>query len=84
MPNYVYACETCEAVSEQLLPIANRHDPCNAPCASCQAQTVQLVPTAPHIGDPWHQGVTKLPPGFKDVLQRVKERVPGNKIDIRS
>lgn len=74
MPNYTYQCTACQSGWDQQRLIADRHQPASEPCPVCaETGTVSLAPSAPHIGDAYRQGVTKLPDTWTDNLKRIKK-----------
>lgn len=82
MPAYDYKCEKCERITEQFKSISNRHNPDPCECGSEKLNIVFQTPTA--IGDPVLLGIKKNDSGWKEVLQKIKEKHPGaNGIKIR-
>jgi putative FmdB family regulatory protein len=75
MPTYDYKCLKCSHTFERTSKIADRNEPCNKPCEKCGENRVeQAYNTAPAICDPIRIGVRKMDNGFKEVLQKVKEK----------
>lgn len=77
MPTYDYQCDKCEHHFEEILKISEREEPLKNPCPNCKAEeSIQLCMTAPFIGDPVRQGVTKMDGKLKERLQEIKRKHP--------
>jgi putative FmdB family regulatory protein len=85
MPTYDFRCTQCQHEFETQRTIAKRAEPLDEPCPSCQAPApvVERMVVPVSSGDAVRLGRWKVTGGFRDVLERVKARVPNNRIDIR-
>jgi putative FmdB family regulatory protein len=78
MPFYAFKCPHCECRFERLLKIADRD--INQECPECANDSIRQV-EAPMMMDPVRAGVTKVPSGFKEVLQKIHEKTPGSRLN---
>lgn len=77
MPTYEYECEACKHVFTRASSIANRNIPTEESCPNCDKIEVQKRITTPPVLDPYRMGRHKTPDGFRDVLRRIRDNVPG-------
>ena len=78
MPTYNYNCKECGFEFEKTSKIADRKIPVESPCPECKAEgSIQQIIGSPMICDPVRVGARKMDSGFKEVLQKINERVPG-------
>ena len=54
----------------------DRKAPTEKPCFQCGEGEIQLLISAPSIGDPVRLGITKPNAEFKDVMQKIKTGHP--------
>ena len=76
MALYDYQCQECGIVFEESLPIDDRKAPTEKPCFRCGEGEIQLLISAPNIGDPVRLGVTRPSADFNDVMQKIKAGHP--------
>lgn len=84
MPNYDFRCTSCEEVFVDIqLPIADRRYPTTQPCPVCEKpDTIELMVSAPAIGDSIRQGRMGLPHTWTDKLQEMKTKHRHNTIKV--
>lgn len=85
MPYYSYKCHSCETIFERVLKIAEMKQPEVDPCTTCGQTTVlRHIDKAPIWADAARIGDTaKLPGGFKDVLRKITDAVPGSNLKLK-
>ncbi len=83
MPLYDYKCQKCGHKVTKSSTIANRKQPCEAPCESCGETSVEQVLAFGGIADPVKLGRVKPPAGFNEVLRNIKNGNPGSTVNIR-
>tara|TARA_R110000824_G_scaffold49838_10_gene139682 strand:+ start:13826 stop:14170 length:345 start_codon:yes stop_codon:yes gene_type:complete len=76
MPMYDYECRACEVIFEELVKIANRLAPTEAPCPQCGEKEVRQVHLTVNIGDSVRLGVKKPGAEFNDVMDKIKYNHP--------
>lgn len=85
MPRYDYQCQKCMKQFEQFQSISTMYEPENEPCSECGELAVKkIIAGAPAIGDPVRLGIRRPDGGFKEVLQKIHEKVPGSNINSDS
>jgi len=80
MPTYDYVCQECKHHFELITKIDNRKDAEEEPCPNCTAPAVELVMSAPAIGDPVRLGITRPDGGFSEVLQKIHKSNRGSQL----
>ena len=80
MPTYEYKCDACERVETYQLKMDDRNQKVGTECPHCDEGILHRMFSAPNINS---RTDIKVDGGFKEVLQRVKARVPKNTIQIR-
>lgn len=83
MPTYDYRCTKCEHRFESFLVIKKRHAPTKKPCPACGEKKVELLIGSPAICDPIKIGTKTPDKGFRETLDRVREKCPGHSIPDR-
>jgi putative FmdB family regulatory protein len=85
MPTYEYRCTSCNNQFEDLLSIAERHDPIKRGCleTDCGGEVVAVV-GSPFPGDPWVHNPKKVDDGFRDRLKDIKRTHYGSNMMIPS
>lgn len=85
MPNYQYRCEKCQNYFEKVKSFSTMYEPEQEPCAECGELAVKkVILTAPTLGDSVRLGIRRPDDGFKEVLQKIHEKVPGSNINSDS
>lgn len=85
MPNYQYQCQKCQHYFEKVKGIDSMYEPEGEPCSECGEIAVKkVILTAPALGDPVRLGIRRPDGGFKEVLQKIHEKVPGSNINSDS
>lgn len=76
MPQYQYKCDNCGNVFDEILKMSERLAPTSEPCVQCQHMSVRQMLT------PINYGGERVKPtgGFKEVIQKIKEREPHNNL----
>lgn len=80
MPYYDYFCSGCDHEFNEYHKIADRNIPSEKPCPKCGEARIQQKIGAPGIGDPVRLGLKKPQGTFREVMQEMKKKVPGNKL----
>ena len=76
MPFYDYQCQSCQHQFTESLKIADRKQPCDAPCPDCgESNQIVLLVGAPMICDPVRIGIKKPTPEFREVMRGMKKSV---------
>lgn len=82
MPFYEYACDSCSHEFSKSLKIADRKIPEESPCPSCgKPSSVYQKVGAPILSDNIRMGLTKNDNGFKEVIQKIHNGIPGSTLD---
>ena len=77
MAEYDYQCEACEHVFAVECKMDDREKACSDPCPECGEKKVERVfLSAPSIADSVRIGVTRPDNGFKEMLNKIKEKHP--------
>ena len=77
MPTYDYQCDACNHVFDLFETIANRDQPCSAPCPACNKSDVRRgFITAPTAGVDFNVTADSVAPGFNEVMDRMRTLVP--------
>jgi len=85
MPTYEYVCQACEVYFTQYLSIPDMNRPEGEPCPECGVVEVKKVMfSAPSIGDAVRLGIRRPDGGFRDVLHKIHEKMPGSKLKDNS
>lgn len=85
MPTYEYECEKCRYYFEFFTSSSNMLAPEGEACPNCAELSVKKVMfTAPAIGDPVRLGIRRPDGGFKEVLQKIHQNVPGSNLNTDS
>jgi putative FmdB family regulatory protein len=88
MPMYDFSCSTCEHVFELNRKISERDETVELTCPECSTTgSITRMVSAPMVG--YSISVnggygSKVPSGFKDVLNRIHQRAPGSCMDQTS
>jgi putative FmdB family regulatory protein len=88
MPEYIFECESCKHIFDELQTIANIDVPLNNPCPSCKenGSIIRIVGSA-RIVDIGRLESTKgrLKPtsDFTDVMTRIKKNHTDSKFEVR-
>ena len=80
MPIYSFRCDGCGHQFDQSCTMANRKEPETKPCPNCKvagAVERDYSGKAPTIGDPVRMGHIRPDNGFKEVIQKINQNVPG-------
>jgi putative FmdB family regulatory protein len=81
MPYYDYICDACQNIFEEKHLIAERKTPEGLPCPSCGESQVKLTMSSPGLADPVRLGRHKPPEGFREVLHKIHEKMPGSQLN---
>jgi putative FmdB family regulatory protein len=81
MPFYDYQCEACQHIFEEKHLIAERTTPEGEPCPNCGELRVKLTISTPGLADPVRMGRVKPPEGFREVLHKIHEKMPGSRLN---
>lgn len=85
MPTYEYQCEKCNHYFTLFTSISNMLEAEIEPCPNCAEVSVKKVMlTAPVIGDSVRLGIRRPDGGFKEVLQKIHQNVPGSNLNTDS
>ena len=85
MPLYDYRCEACDVVFESSRRIAEMLAPESEPCPSCgELKVKRAIITAPGLADPVRLGLQKPDSGFREVLHKIHEKMPGSRLKDNS
>jgi putative FmdB family regulatory protein len=85
MPNYEYECEKCKHYFEFFTTIEKMLQPESEACPECSELCVKKVMfTAPAMGDSVRLGIRRPDGGFKEVLQKIHQNVPGSNLNTDS
>lgn len=68
MPIYTFKNKNTEEISEKLMTYSSREEFLR------ENPDLELIPGAAAVGDPVRMGMMKPDSGFRDVLQRVKDK----------
>jgi putative FmdB family regulatory protein len=88
MPMYDFKCSNCEHIFEENKKISERDDTTSLTCVECSTTgSITRMVGTPLVG--YSISVnggygSKVPSGFKDVLNRIHERAPGSRMDKTS
>jgi putative FmdB family regulatory protein len=81
MPTYEYRCQACSHFFEGKYTISERKTPESNPCPECgEVKVLQVIETAPELGDAVRMGVKRPDKGWSEVLQKIHARNPGSQI----
>ena len=83
MPTYEYRCQDkeCNHYFEAFRTISGRKEPEDQPCPLCnRLQVKQVIETPPTRGDGVRLGLIRPSDGFREVLHKIHEKVPGSTI----
>ena len=81
MPLYDYRCTECGDTQTKNLRISNRELPTEDPCIICGGKIIQVILSAPAMGDAIRLGITRPDSGMKEVLQKIHERTPKSRLN---
>jgi putative FmdB family regulatory protein len=85
MPTYEYQCEKCNHYFTFFTSITNMLGPESEECPKCTEIAVKKVMlSAPSIGDSVRLGIRRPDGGFKEVLQKIHQNVPGSNLNTDS
>ena len=77
MPIYVYGCDHCDAMFEQILKISEMELPLSKPCPECNTEnSIRQEVTSASFGDPIKLGIKRPDAGWNEVLGKVKAAHP--------
>ena len=82
LPNYDFFCNKCNTAFELFCKIAELDD--KHKCPNCKSIKTEALPSKCGFGDAIRLGITKVPSGFKEVLQKIHRRTPGSTLNSTS
>lgn len=82
MPIYVLGCEKCNHTVDKVSSIANRKDLEEITCENCGESKYNIRPCGGSVSYSGAKTNHVLPDGFKQIIKRIKDKNPRNKIDV--
>lgn len=73
MPTYTFKNKETGEVFEKFMSIAARED-----YLKDNPNIETMIGSPPTLGDPVRLGIRKVPDGFREVLSKIHERMPGS------